>query len=154
MVLSFQIFKQSTLNLISLSFYFSEWFPRKARQLGVGHVFSHEFSHPAEDRPTWDFETKALRLASISVNTLNRAFKTRPMRPAFPPVVSIDTTRPQSVKTFIWGPVLGNRWRTTLVRRLVVNRLYMFGFKHGVRAETMNTIFIRLNLQEQLRVFP
>ena len=34
--------------------------PHKAGRLGVGHVlygtgFSHEFSHPAEDRPTWDF---------------------------------------------------------------------------------------------------
>ena len=34
-------------------------YPRNAGQFGVGHVpckteFSHEFSHPAEDRPTWD----------------------------------------------------------------------------------------------------
>jgi hypothetical protein len=39
-------------------------YPRKARQVGVGHVlygtkFNHEFSHPAEDRPTWDMGLKA-----------------------------------------------------------------------------------------------
>jgi hypothetical protein len=37
---------------------------RKAGQLGVGHVlygtkFNHEFSPPAEDRPTWDIGPKA-----------------------------------------------------------------------------------------------
>ena len=40
-------------------------YPLKAGQLGVGHVlygteFSHEFSHPTEDRPTWDFGRKAV----------------------------------------------------------------------------------------------
>jgi transposase len=39
-------------------------YPRKAGQFGVGHVlygtkFNHEFSHPAEDRPTWDIGPKA-----------------------------------------------------------------------------------------------
>ena len=39
-------------------------YPRKAGQFGVGPVlygtkFSHEFSHPAEDRPTWDIGPKA-----------------------------------------------------------------------------------------------
>ena len=39
-------------------------YPRKAGQFGVGHVlygtkFTHEFSHPAEDRPTWDIGPKA-----------------------------------------------------------------------------------------------
>ena len=39
-------------------------YPRKAGQFGVGHVlygtkFTHEFSHPAEDRPTWDIGLKA-----------------------------------------------------------------------------------------------
>jgi hypothetical protein len=40
-------------------------YPRKVGQLGVGHVlygteFSHEFSHPTEDRATWDFGRKAV----------------------------------------------------------------------------------------------
>ena len=40
-------------------------YPLKAGQFGVGHVlygtaFSHEFSHPSEDRPTWDFGRKAV----------------------------------------------------------------------------------------------
>jgi hypothetical protein len=39
-------------------------YPRKAGQFGVGHVlygtqFTREFSHPAEDRPTWDIGPKA-----------------------------------------------------------------------------------------------
>lgn len=39
-------------------------YPRKAGHFGVGHVlygtkFKHEFSHPAEDRPTWDIGPKA-----------------------------------------------------------------------------------------------
>jgi hypothetical protein len=39
-------------------------YPLKAGQFGVGRVlygakFSHEFSHPAEDRPPWDFGRKA-----------------------------------------------------------------------------------------------
>ena len=34
--------------------------PRKAGRFSVGHVlcgtaFSHEFNHPTEDRPAWDF---------------------------------------------------------------------------------------------------
>jgi len=38
--------------------------PRKAGRIGVGHVlygakFNHEFSPPAEDRPTWDSGLKA-----------------------------------------------------------------------------------------------
>ena len=40
-------------------------YPRKVGQLGVGHVlygteFRHEFSHPTEDRPTWDCGRKAV----------------------------------------------------------------------------------------------
>ena len=43
---------------------FFEGYPRKAGLFGVGHVlygtkFKHEFSHPAEDRPTWDIGPKA-----------------------------------------------------------------------------------------------
>jgi hypothetical protein len=39
-------------------------YPRKAGQFGVGLIlygtkFTHEFSHPAEDRPTWDIGPKA-----------------------------------------------------------------------------------------------
>jgi hypothetical protein len=40
-------------------------YPLKAGQFGVGHVrygtaFSHEFSHPSEDRPTGDCGRKAV----------------------------------------------------------------------------------------------
>ena len=44
-------------------------YPRNAGQFGVGHVlygtkFNHEFSHPAEDRPTWDFGRKVFRFST------------------------------------------------------------------------------------------
>src|SRR5256885_11023377 len=44
---------------------FHHGYPRKVGQLGVGHVlygteFRHEFSHPTEDRPTWDCGRKAV----------------------------------------------------------------------------------------------
>ena len=41
-----------------------EGYPRKAGRFGVGRVlygtkFTHEFSHPVEDRPIWNFGRKA-----------------------------------------------------------------------------------------------
>jgi hypothetical protein len=69
-------------------------YPRKAGQFGVGHVlygtkFNHEFSHPAEDRPTWDFGRKAASFATPFGTTPKRAFAKWPVKPGYPRAVCI-----------------------------------------------------------------
>src|SRR4029434_3483686 len=73
-------------------------YPRNTGQLGVGHVlcgteFSHEFKHPSEDRPTWDFEPKACEFSTHFVKTASRAFDNLPSEPDFAKAASIVIPR-------------------------------------------------------------
>jgi cytochrome c553 len=69
-------------------------YPRNTGQCGVGPVlcgteFSHEFKHPSEDRPTWDFGPKACGFSTQFVNTASRAFDNLPSELDFAKAASI-----------------------------------------------------------------
>src|SRR6266571_3952859 len=94
-------------------------YPRKAGQFSVGQVlygteFSHEFSHSTEDRPTWDFGRKAVCFSTFFTTTPRPVFATSRLKPAYPRVVCIVSSRRWSAGTSIQSPGCGKRWKVAV----------------------------------------
>jgi hypothetical protein len=73
-------------------------YPFKAGRFGVGRVlygakFKHEFSHPTEDRPPWDFGPKASWFSTVFTVTPSRVFAKSPGKPGFPRAVCTGSNK-------------------------------------------------------------
>ena len=114
-----------------------------------------EFSHPSEDRPTWDFGPKVCGFSTALCDNGKQSVRQIAQQTGFSKssvhrlkqAMERRDTHPES---WWWETEEGHRWFI----RLVVATLYTFGLKRGVGAETISEFFGRLHLETQVGCSP
>src|SRR5918993_4434710 len=98
-------------------------YPFKTGRFGVGRVlygakFKHEFSHPPEDRPPWDFGPKAFWFSTAFIVMPSRAFESLPGKPGFPKAVCTGSNKRSYAEIATQNPGFGRPMRPAMAHSL------------------------------------